>query len=63
MPPHHSNGDVFPLKGKELRQHILVSTDSTLGYLSPLLVQPYIALYPFLACVLVVVVASYMLLT
>ena len=36
---HVRNGDVLPLKGKELRQHILVSTVSTLGYLVPLLVQ------------------------
>ena len=62
VPPHRSDGDVFPLNRKELRQHILVSTGSTLGYLLPLLVQAYIVLYPLLACVLVVV-ASYRLLT
>ena len=58
MLPQRSNGDVLPLKGKELRQDILVSTGSTLGYLLPLLVQAYIVLYPLLACVLVVVAAS-----
>ena len=42
VPPHCSNGDVLPLKGKELRQHILVSTVSTFGYLVPLLVQAYL---------------------
>ena len=62
MPPQRFNGDVLPLKRKELRYHILVFTGSTLGYFVPLLVQAYIVLHLLLACV-PIIVASYRLLT